>query len=44
MIQQTMPAPGKETLICTCGPGPMNRMVAAQLAELGYSEDYVFKF
>jgi len=44
MIQQTMPAAGKDTLICTCGPGPMNRMLATQLVELGYVEDNIFKF
>jgi len=44
MLQKTMPAPGKGTLIATCGPGPMNRMLTTQLAELGYPEDAVFKF
>jgi len=44
MLQKTMPYPGKGTLICTCGPGPMTRMLGIQLGELGYAEDSVFKF
>ena len=44
MIQEFMPPPGKDTMICHCGPRPMNIMVRKQLEELGYSADMLIKF
>ena len=44
MIQEFMPPPGKDTMICHCGPKPMNVMVRKILEELGYSADMLIKF
>ena len=39
-----MPPPGKDTMICHCGPRPMNVMVRKILEELGYASDMLIKF
>jgi len=44
MIQETMPAPADDVLICTCGPRAMNEMLANLLHEMNYKEENIFKF
>jgi cytochrome-b5 reductase len=44
MLTSRLPPPGKDTLICHCGPRPMNQLVRRLLLELGYSEDMIVKF
>lgn len=44
MIKKCMPYPTNDTLICTCGPPLMNKMLLEHLAQLGYKEDYIYKF
>jgi cytochrome-b5 reductase len=44
MIKATMPAPGKDVIICFSGPKPMNKLLKKHLEEMGYSEGSIFKF
>jgi len=44
MLKKTMPYPTNDALICTCGPPLMNKMLLEHLSQLGYKEDYIFKF
>lgn len=44
MIQELFPNPTPETLICMCGPQPMNKMVLESLVAMGYSTSNLFKF
>lgn len=44
ILKQHLPAPGPRTLVLRCGPGPMNRAVAAALEELGYTKEMTFEF
>ena len=44
MIKENLPAPGPDTLIVYCGPPPFEDMMKKFLAELGYTDDMVFKF
>ena len=44
MIKDNLPPPGPDTLIVYCGPPPFEDMMKKHLAELGYTEDMVFKF
>jgi NAD(P)H-flavin reductase len=44
MIEEVMPEPKDDVLICHCGPRLMNEMVVKQLRELGYKEENIHKF
>ena len=44
MLQGLFPNPNPETLICLCGPQPMNKMVMETLVSLGYTTSNLFKF
>lgn len=44
MLEKTFPAYSKDTLICTCGPGPMNKLVLGLFKEMGYKQDQLFSF
>ena len=44
MLQDRLPPPSKDVLICHCGTKPMNQYVRRLLSELGYSEDMIVKF
>lgn len=39
-----MPPPSDDTLICTCGPPLMNKLVIGLLKEIGHKEINIFKF
>lgn len=44
MLQERLPPPDKDVLICHCGSKPMNQHVRRLLTELGYAEDTIVKF
>ncbi|KRX01146.1 Riboflavin synthase-like beta-barrel [Pseudocohnilembus persalinus] len=44
MLKQAFPEFDKSTLICTCGPGPMNSLVTKLFKEQGYSDEQMFQF
>jgi cytochrome-b5 reductase len=44
MILQHLPKPSPDTIILYCGPPPFEDMMKKHMAELGYSDDMVFKF
>lgn len=44
ILDNYMPAPSEETLICYCGPPPMNSSVLESLQAMGYTEDMIHKF
>ena len=44
MLKKNMPAPSDETIILYCGPPPFKEMMKKHLAELGYTENMIFKF
>lgn len=44
MLHSLFPAPSPETLICMCGPQPMNKMVLESLVAMGYTTSNLFKF
>lgn len=43
-IQDRMPPPSGETLIVTCGPQSFLSKVSSLLAELGYTQEMIYKF
>ena len=44
MINNTMPAPSQDVLICCCGRSEMNKLVRRLLIEIGHEENNVLKF
>eukprot|EP00331_Platyophrya_macrostoma_P033788 CAMPEP_0176437688 /NCGR_PEP_ID=MMETSP0127-20121128/18788_1 /TAXON_ID=938130 /ORGANISM="Platyophrya macrostoma, Strain WH" /LENGTH=259 /DNA_ID=CAMNT_0017821397 /DNA_START=179 /DNA_END=956 /DNA_ORIENTATION=- len=44
MLQKSMPAPGKDVLICQCGPPMMNKLVTGLLTTMGYSKNDMYTF
>ncbi|PKA61836.1 NADH--cytochrome b5 reductase 1 [Apostasia shenzhenica] len=44
MIQAHCPAPAADIQILRCGPPPMNKAMAAQLDDLGYTNEMQFQF
>ena len=44
MLRKNLPFPSPDTLVCFCGPPPMNRMVRTHLTAIGHSADNIFKF
>ena len=39
-----MPPPSPHTMILTCGPAPLNKLVRQIAEKNGYTEDMFFKF
>lgn len=44
VLKSLFPTPNPETLICMCGPQPMNKMVLESLTAQGFSTSNLFKF
>mmetsp|Transcript_29422 Transcript_29422/g.29156 ORF Transcript_29422/g.29156 Transcript_29422/m.29156 type:complete len:240 (+) Transcript_29422:201-920(+) len=44
MLKMHLPGPSEDTLICFCGPKPMNKMLINHLQDLGHSSSHFFKF
>ena len=44
VLKNLFPNPNPETLICMCGPQPMNKMVLESLTTQGFTTSNLFKF
>lgn len=44
ILKNLFPNPNPETLICLCGPQPMNKMLVENLVGMGYETTNIFKF